>query len=216
MCRSVLSGMCTLAARHDALAQNPVRALGPVTGRGKKAPRALTVPQLRQLRAALTYDDRAVARDLPDLVGFLMATGLRIGEACGLAWNCVDLDAGTVEVRASAVRVRGRGLVVKTTKTDAGTRTLLLPRWTVAMLRDRAAHLHTTGSDPGGQPSSLPHWAAGATPLIPRPTCGTPSPPPASTGSPRTPSARPWPPSWTTPASPPEQPPTSSATPTHR
>ena len=56
MCRSVLSGMCTLAARHDALAQNPVRALGPVTGRAKTAPRALTVPQLRQLRAALSYD----------------------------------------------------------------------------------------------------------------------------------------------------------------
>ncbi len=53
MCRSVLSGMCTLAARHDALAQNPVRTLGPVNGKAKKAPRALTVPQLRQLRAAL-------------------------------------------------------------------------------------------------------------------------------------------------------------------
>jgi hypothetical protein len=64
MCRSVLSGMCMLAARHDALAQNPVRALGPVNGKAKKAPRALTVPQLRQLRAALTYDDRAIARDL--------------------------------------------------------------------------------------------------------------------------------------------------------
>ena len=34
MCRSVLSGMCTLAARHDAMAQNPVP-LGPVTGRAK-------------------------------------------------------------------------------------------------------------------------------------------------------------------------------------
>ena len=55
MCRSVLSGMCTLAARHDALAQNPVRALGPVTGRAKTAPRALTVGQLR---AALSYDSR--------------------------------------------------------------------------------------------------------------------------------------------------------------
>jgi hypothetical protein len=28
--------MCNLAARHDALAQNPVRALGPVTGRTKR------------------------------------------------------------------------------------------------------------------------------------------------------------------------------------
>lgn len=146
MCRSVLSGMCTLAARHDALTQNPVRALGPVSGRAKKAPRALTVPQLRQLRAALTYDDRAITRDLPDLIAFLMATGLRIGEACGLAWKTVDLETGTIEVRAAAVRVRGRGLVVKTTKTDAGTRTLVLPRWCVGMLRERAAHLDPNGN----------------------------------------------------------------------
>jgi hypothetical protein len=67
MCRSVPSGMCTLAARHDALQSNPVRALGSLTSRPRKAPRALTVPQLRQIRAALSYDDRAIARDLPDL-----------------------------------------------------------------------------------------------------------------------------------------------------
>ena len=74
-CRSVLSSMCIFAARHDALTQNPIRAVGPVRGSQKRAPRALTLPELRQLRAALTYDDRAIARDLPDLVSFLMATG---------------------------------------------------------------------------------------------------------------------------------------------
>jgi integrase len=68
-----------------------------------------------------------------------MATGLRIGEACGLAWAAVDLDAGTIDVRAAVVRVKGRGLVVKKTKTDTGARTLVLPQWCVTMLRDRAA-----------------------------------------------------------------------------
>src|SRR3954470_5385978 len=144
MCRSVLSGMCALAARHDALPHNPVKDLGRITGRPKTAPRALTVAQLRQLRAALTYDDRAIARDLPELVAFLMATGLRIGEACGLAWNAVDLEAGLVEVRAAAVRVRVEGLAIKSTKTDAGQRTLILPRWCTDMLRDRARRQQAT------------------------------------------------------------------------
>ena len=49
-----------------------------------------------------------------------MATGLRIGEACGLAWDAVDLEAGTVDVRAAVVRVKGQGLVLKPTKTDTG------------------------------------------------------------------------------------------------
>ena len=152
MCRSVLSGMCTLAARHDALAHNPVRSVSPLGGKAKKAPRALTVLQLRQLRAALTYDDRAVARDLPELIDFLMATGLRIGEACGLAWDAVDSAAGTVAVRATAVRVGGQGLVVKQTKTDAGTRTLLLPDWCSTMLRERAARVAPDEQDRIGRP----------------------------------------------------------------
>src|SRR3954449_12026210 len=135
MCRSVLSGMCALAARHDALPHNPVKDLGRLNGRPKTAPRALTLPELRQLRAALTYDEKAIARDLPDLVAFLMATGLRIGEACGLTWNAVDLETGLVEVKAAAVRVRGEGLALKSTKTDAGRRTLILPRWCTSMLR---------------------------------------------------------------------------------
>src|SRR5688500_10403812 len=151
-CRSVLSGMCTFAARHDALSQNPIRAVGPVRGSQKRAPRALTLPELRQLRAALTYDDRAIARDLPDLVSFLMATGLRIGEACGLAWDAVDLEAGAIEVRAAAVRVRGQGLVVKSTKTDAGTRTLVLPQWCITMLRHRAAAAGVKTENRGSRP----------------------------------------------------------------
>lgn len=67
-----------------------------------------------------------------------MATGLRIGETTGLAWDAVDLDLGTVDVRAAAIRVNGQGLVIKTTKTDAGTRTLVLPQWCVTQLRRRA------------------------------------------------------------------------------
>jgi integrase len=152
MCRSVLSGMCMLAARHDALTHNPVRAVGPLSSKAKKTPRALTAPQLRQLRAALTYDDQAIGRDVPDLVGFLMATGLRISEACGLAWNAVDLDAGTVHVRAAAVRVKGRGLLIKPTKTDAGTRILVLPTWCTTMLRDRATRLVESHGDLGDRP----------------------------------------------------------------
>jgi integrase len=158
MCRSVLSGMCTLAARHDALQSNPVRAIGSLNGKPRKAPRALTLGQLKQLRVALSSDQRAIARDLPDLVSFLMATGLRIGEACGLAWGAVDLEAGTVDVRTAVVRVKGQGLVIKGTKSDTGARTLVLPQWCVAMLRDRATRMDSLGSSVPVFPAALGGW----------------------------------------------------------
>ena len=135
--RSVLSGMCGLAARHDALERNPVRDAGRISRQPRKPPKALTAAEARQLRAMLTYHDVAIARDLPDLVSFMLASGLRIGEASAVTWDAVDLDTGLVEVRGTVIRVKGQGLIVKTTKTAAGRRTLALPRWGVDLLSDR-------------------------------------------------------------------------------
>ena len=44
----------------------------------------------------LTYDKLAVEHDLVDLVSVMCATGVRLGEACAVTWDAVDLTAGTV------------------------------------------------------------------------------------------------------------------------
>jgi len=139
MTRSVLSGMCGLAARHDALTRNPVRDARSIAQPRKSTPKSLTLVQVRQLRALMTYDNRAVDRDLPEFVSFMLATGMRIGEACAITWDAVDLHAGTVEVRGTVIRLKGQGLVLtSTTKSTAGMRILALPTWCVEALRDRA------------------------------------------------------------------------------
>ena len=60
-------------------------------------------------------------------------------EVLAVVWSEVNLLHGTVEVTSSLLRVTGRGLIGKPTKTDAGQRVLVLPTWCVAMLRRRAA-----------------------------------------------------------------------------
>jgi integrase len=140
MTRSVLSGMCGLAARHDAVDRNPVRDTQAITQPRKDAPKSLTVKQVRQLRALMTCDDTAVQRDLPESVSFMLAAGMRIGEASAVTWAAVDLDGQRVEIRGTVVRLKGHGLVLKpTTKTTAGMRMLALPSWCVQMLRARQA-----------------------------------------------------------------------------
>jgi len=140
MTRSVLSGMCGMAARHDAMDRNPVRDAQVINQPRKATPVSLTVKEVRQLRALMTYDNKAVERDLPEFVSFMLATGLRIGEASAVTWAAVNLDAGRVEVRGTVVRLKGQGLVLMpTTKTSAGMRMLALPSWCVQMLRARAA-----------------------------------------------------------------------------
>lgn len=137
--KTVLGQVVGLAVRHDALTQNPVHETSPISTKPKNPPRAFTVPQAAQLMALLTYDDQTVDRDLPGLVATMLATGLRLGEACAVLWRCVDLDAATLTVEATVVRVKGRGLLRKSTKTTAGDRILQLPNWCVNMLRERAA-----------------------------------------------------------------------------
>src|SRR4051794_3850472 len=135
--RTVLSGMCGLAARHDALERNPVRDAGQIKNGAKKAPRALTGAEARQLLALLTYDDKAVRRDLPDLVAFMVSTGCRVGEACAIRWSDVDFDRHLVAITGTVTRVNGTGLTVSRTKSAASNRLLRLPEWLLEMLRIR-------------------------------------------------------------------------------
>jgi integrase len=51
-----------------------------------KAPRALSTAERIELVAQLRTDAKARRRDLPDLVFFMLATGVRIGEALAVVW----------------------------------------------------------------------------------------------------------------------------------
>jgi hypothetical protein len=68
-----------------------------------------------------------VHADLPDLVTFMLGTGVRIGEALAILWNQVDLEAGTVEITRTIARPPGEGLIRKTTKSRTGERTSASP-----------------------------------------------------------------------------------------
>ncbi|GIF16201.1 tyrosine-type recombinase/integrase [Actinoplanes teichomyceticus] len=65
-----------------------------------------------------------------------LALGLRQGEALGLMWDYVDLDAGTLRVRWQLQRLAGRGLVLVEPKSRAGRRTIALPAQLVDALRE--------------------------------------------------------------------------------
>ena len=136
-CRSVISGVMSLSVRYGAIAHNPVREVERSESRPKREPRALTMDERVALLRQLQADERSRGRDLPDLVFFMLATGVRIGEALATVWSEVDWDAGTVQITSTLIRVKGEGLLRKRTKSRAGERTLPLPASAVALLRRR-------------------------------------------------------------------------------
>ena len=176
--RSVISGVCGLAIRYQAIELNPTRDVRRIRGGPRRKPRALTADERELWRARLRADPGAVAADLPDLTDWLMATGVRIGEALAVGWDEVDLPAlptvealdpawdgwdehqvpiGLAAINWKIIRVRGEGLRrVPGTKTgEDEERALALPRFAVRMLWRR-----NPGGDATGPifPDSIGGW----------------------------------------------------------
>ncbi|MDR1118506.1 MAG: tyrosine-type recombinase/integrase [Bifidobacteriaceae bacterium] len=145
LARTCLTGMMGLAVRHGAAAVNPLRETTKLHS-DTPEPRALTLEQVRELRAQLRSDAKAARWDLPDVVDLMIATGCRTGEALAVRWEDVDLDAGTVAITGKIARHRGTGLVRENfTKGHKHSRKQLAP-WAVAMLLRRRVD-----SLPGGE-----------------------------------------------------------------
>ncbi|HEX5728154.1 MAG TPA: site-specific integrase, partial [Microbacterium sp.] len=126
-CRSVISSVMNLAVRYGAVMINPIREVERIEVRVKKTPRALSELEIADWLRQLSADDTARRRDLPDLTLFMIATGVRIGEALAVVWDQVDLVGGEVEITHTIIRVKGQGLLRKPTKSSAGERVLGYP-----------------------------------------------------------------------------------------
>jgi integrase len=153
-CRTVMSGVLGWAARQDAVTTNATHNTSAISTKPRKQPRALTVDECARWLDRLAADEKAVRHDLVDLTSFMLATGVRIGEALAVSWDEVDLvgvdmvvDGAikrtcTVKVDWTVCRVKGMPLFRKRVKTAASLRTLRLPEFAVGMLCRRAAELY--------------------------------------------------------------------------
>lgn len=142
-----LGQMFALAVRRGALATNPVRETGRLR-KPRSTVKALEPEQLEEVREAIRRWQEPTPRksgprhsgDLADIVDLLFATGARIGEILALRWEDVDLaaDQPTLTICGTIVYVKGKGFFRQGwTKTDAGYRTVVLPRFAVGMLMAR-------------------------------------------------------------------------------
>jgi integrase len=122
------------AVKRGRLIRNPADAVDPPRGT-TGAQNALHVWTGEQVGAflAATHDDRNHA-----LWRLLATTGMRRGEALGLCWSDVDLEAGRLSVRRALITVGYKPLVSET-KTGRSRRSIALDPETVEALKAQAA-----------------------------------------------------------------------------
>ena len=131
---AVLHRACHDAVRWGYLTVSPVAAADPPKVSAEH-PEKLPVWTAEQLAAFLTYvaDDRLFA-----LWRLYATTGMRRGEALGLAWEDLDMEGGAVTIRRSWIPVNGVAQFSEP-KTKRGRRTIALDPVTLDALKVHAA-----------------------------------------------------------------------------
>jgi integrase len=119
------------AVRWGRLARNPADAADPARAGEASRPESLTwtADQLRTFREGTRSSRHWTAYLL------LATSGMRRGEALGLRWHDLDLDAGRASIRQTVIAVRHTAML-GTPKTAKGRRTVTLDKGTVAALRE--------------------------------------------------------------------------------
>jgi integrase len=120
------------AVRWGRLARNPADASDPPTG-GQKSD-GIQAWDAATLRWFLD-ESRKRGDRLHALWVLLATTGMRRGEALGLRWRDVDLDAGRLRVVQTLIQTRGNASISEP-KTARGRRPISLDKATVAVLRE--------------------------------------------------------------------------------
>lgn len=128
---SYLRSIFAMAVDNGIIAKSPVPAsLKPsATPSPEKEP--LTPEECTILLNAV--DKRAMW--LQTYVRLCLFAGLRSGEACGLCWDCVDLDQGIIQVRRQVITVNGKHQLSDILKTDSSRRDIPIPPELVKHLR---------------------------------------------------------------------------------
>lgn len=141
--KALLSALFQTAVQNDLVRKNVCTGVK-VPAAQAEEPRVLTIDEQATL---LRQMDKEKWQTYGPLVTLMLATGLRLGEALALTWDCVDFENRTLIVDKTLVYVKDTktgSFVFKTQppKTAAGKRTIPLVKEAVtALQRQRVAQM---------------------------------------------------------------------------
>ena len=115
MIRTVLNGMLNQAVKLEAIAKNPCANIVLPKAGNKKEVKALTKEE-QQKFIQYCYEKSEF------LFIFMLGTGVRISEALGLTWDCVDFNNEIIKIKNIVVELKGKPKLQNYPKTDTSIR----------------------------------------------------------------------------------------------
>lgn len=133
---SILKSNINYAVSHDFLVKNPCKNIS-ISSKGKKAIRVLSIEEQKRLEAFALQEKGCSAVILG------LATGMRIGEICGLQWSDIDFDNSVITVQRTLQRIpdpenlKKTKVICSTPKTTSSFRIIPLPKYLKRYLLSR-------------------------------------------------------------------------------
>lgn len=134
-CHRLTAAVIKSAIRNKLIAVNPCD--GVRLPRRRKRDTSGAIISRDQLRAVLLPAVRPAR--YRTLVATAAGAGLRWGEVAGLCLDAVDLDAARLHVIRTVIEVSGHTSIKPYPKSSAGRRSIPLPGWLVAMMKEHLA-----------------------------------------------------------------------------
>ena len=120
-----------MAVKHRLIVSNPTT--GTTLPKNNYAPKQiLNDEQLNRFMEVIKSDERWYEFFYTEIT-----TGLRKGEICGLKWEDFDEHCGTLKIKRSVGRTKSGAMLIGKTKTETGSREILLPPSTSKLLQNR-------------------------------------------------------------------------------
>ena len=120
-----------MAVKQKLIVSNPTN--GTTLPKNNYAPKQiLNDEQLNRFMEVIKSDERWYEFFYTEIT-----TGLRKGEICGLKWEDFDEHCGTLKIKRSVGRTKSGAMLIGKTKTETGSREILLPPSTSKLLQNR-------------------------------------------------------------------------------
>lgn len=98
----------------------------------------------RILQAAKDYcnNPKTKNKNIFTLINLALVSGLRRGELLALTWDNIDFNVGKIYVTNSVCELKDK-IIIKTTKTDASKRSMIIPAFMLNILREHRKNFAT-------------------------------------------------------------------------